>query len=210
MARSTRSLWLVDAYNVLRVNHAAVLPTDRGVAPDTQHASSPSPRSAAEPAEPEQPAVGSSGTPGADAKAAGWWSAARRDLLVALATRLPEPGAEVCLVFDARHLEEAQESAQPGEPGARGDGAHPGPHVRCIFTPSADDWIVQALRERSEALPGIRVVTADRPLANRARRFGAEIVATDRFLALCRAGCDSATESPEPPAEGREGRDGGD
>jgi predicted RNA-binding protein with PIN domain len=105
----------------------------------------------------------------------GWWSAERRSLLVSLAGRLRGPTSEVCLVFDGRHLRDSEE-AEPGDAG-----------VRVVFAPSADDWIVDTVKRRSEELDEIRVVTADRALANRVRSRGAEVVATDRFLASCHA-----------------------
>lgn len=146
-------LWLVDAYNVLRVSLA--------------------------------PAAGEP-----------WWSAERRELLRTRVLQLREPGisrVEVCLVFDAGHLSSTEEAAsgslQVDEPSwGGGDGAPDDasqPLVRVLFTPSADEWIVGAARRRSDEFDRVRVVTADRRLADRARSRGAEVVDTGRFLALC-------------------------
>jgi predicted RNA-binding protein with PIN domain len=167
---STRSLWLVDAYNVLRVSLARLTE-----------------------ALPEAPA------------GAAWWSAERRSALAALAARLPEASAEICLVFDARHLS-ARAQISPRESQASPGGCSPeardlgdahgeqapsvreGVQVRAIFTASADDWIVRDVKRRRGDFARTLVVTADRPLANRVRGGGAEVIATDRFVELCRGG----------------------
>jgi predicted RNA-binding protein with PIN domain len=109
-----------------------------------------------------------------------WWSAERRSLLITLAGRLSNANShessqrEICLVFDGRHLPAAEE----GEPIAD-DG------LRVVFAPSADDWIVETLKRRRDEFDEIRVVTADRALANRARSRGAEVVPTNHFIDLC-------------------------
>ena len=139
--KTQKTLWLVDAYNVLRVSLTG----------DEQRAA---PRDA-------------------------WWGAERRQFLQDLARQLPEPESEVCLVFDAKQLPEAEEAdretRQPDEP-----------LVRSVFAPSADEWIVAAVRARSADDARVRVVTADRPLGNRARSRGAEVVSTEAFIARCR------------------------
>jgi hypothetical protein len=194
-----RSLWLVDAYNVLRVNLANVLPVNL--------ASAASPGPAGD--EPE-PASGPSDESEPAPKApTSWWRGDRRSLLAGLAAGLAEPEAEIFLVFDARHLERAEERLPPeGRPSGSGDDEGSDdekkerPRVRIVFAPSADDWIVESLRRRKDEATVVRVVTADRPLANRARRLGAEIVATDRFLALC-----GFTRNPSPPEPGSRAAD---
>jgi hypothetical protein len=104
-----------------------------------------------------------------------FWSEASRTALQSLASRLPCPDDEVTLVFDARHLDEALLEAFD---------ASGRPRIRRVFAPSADDWIVAALRQQ----PGANtvVVTADRSLGDRARSRGADVMATDAFVALCR------------------------
>jgi hypothetical protein len=178
---STRSLWLIDAYNVLRVSLANCAATPDGGDP---------PREPSEPAEP-------------------WWSQSRREYLIQLAAGLQEPNAEIWLIFDARHLLEAEEMPQE----MTEEIAEPANRVRVVFAPSADEWIVSAVkkasknsknRENSEngensksgeneanrgseqkTASATRVVTADRVLANRVRSRGATIVATNEFVALC-------------------------
>ncbi len=147
---NVRVLWLVDAYNVLRVSL--------------------SPRAAANGA-----------TPAAedDPDPARWWTAERRLALLEAVTGLREPAHEICLVFDARQLDEALEIEAS-------DDAWPAPgHVRSFYAPSADDWIVATLRARADDFDRRLVVTADRRLANRARSRGAEIVSTQDFVGLC-------------------------
>ena len=131
MERSPKS-WIVDGYNVLRVNLSPQSPGN-------------------------------------------WWNQERRAALTSIASRLPYPDDEIVLVFDARHL---------AEPLLRPPADTTRPLVRHVYAPSADDWIVSALRERDPVERTV-VVTADRPLADRARHRGAEVMATDEFVALC-------------------------
>ena len=104
-----------------------------------------------------------------------WWREERRAALLTLASRLPYPNEPITLVFDAKHLTEPQ--LKPAAEDARA-------RVRQVYAPSADEWIIATLKQRSD-LEQTVVVTADRPLADRARHRGAEIVATDAFVALC-------------------------
>ena len=104
-----------------------------------------------------------------------WWCEDRRAALCTLASRLPYPGEPITLVFDAKHLDEPQL-----RPAAEGELAR----ISQVYAPSADEWIVTALKQ-SNAMERTVVVTADRPLADRARHRGAEIVATDVFVMLC-------------------------
>jgi len=107
----------------------------------------------------------------------GWWrEPARRALLErsgCLADPEADPGAEVWVVFDGpRPLPE------PLVAGC----------ARGVFAPSADDWILERLRAHPDP-GGVRVVTADRPLAERARHRGAVVVGPHEFLGRChRAG----------------------
>ena len=157
MAASTRSLWLIDGYNVLRVSLQ-------------------------------------NGREGHDTRS--WWTEERRRTLLELAARLPEPQAEVWVVFDGQHLTEPrvkgishkQDELLPRRAGPES--------VGCVFAPSADVWILQALKARrarrnaQAAKPGCTlralVVTADRPLASRSRQLGAEIITTGSFVERCR------------------------
>jgi predicted RNA-binding protein with PIN domain len=107
-----------------------------------------------------------------------WWTEERRRALADLASRLDEQAQEIVLVFDARHLEQPQIDTQGFH--HRQDG-----RVRVVFAPSADAWIVSAVRERRADFENVLVVTADRALGNRARSRGAEIVSTGRFVERC-------------------------
>jgi hypothetical protein len=97
-----------------------------------------------------------------------WWGPARRGELRERAEQLDDPDVEVLLIFD---------------------GSEPGPaeagRTRSVFAPSADDWILARLREAADP-SAIRVVTADRRLAARARSRGAEIVSPAAFLQRCK------------------------
>lgn len=119
--------------------------------------------------------VSLSAAPGNAAAPLKWWSEERRAVLTSIAARLPYPDDEIILVFDARHLSRAQLPA---------DADPVRPRVRHVFAPSADEWIVSALQQRDESEQAV-VVTADRPLADRARHRGAEVMATGEFVALC-------------------------
>lgn len=124
-----------------------------------------------------------------------WWTAGRRQELIELAGGLAAPADEVCLVFDAQHLSQPRE-----EPSGAPAGPASQPALRCVFAPSADDWIVAELRARADSFARRVVVSADRKLANRARDRGAEIVSTGSFVALCRP--DAATASGDGVNEG--------
>ena len=98
----------------------------------------------------------------------GWWSARFRDELLGRAERFEETDAEIWVAWDG---------ARP---------VHDGPvgRVRSVFAPSADDWLLERIRERA---PGeVALVTADRRLAARARSRGVAVVAPAAFLARCR------------------------
>jgi hypothetical protein len=89
-----------------------------------------------------------------------WWTRERRDELLARVRGFDDPAAEVWVVFDGPHP----------APDAT---AAPGP-VRVAFARSADEWLLRRVREG--AAGEIAVVTADRPLADRARARGARVV----------------------------------
>jgi predicted RNA-binding protein with PIN domain len=115
-----------------------------------------------------------------------WWSEERRAALSEVASRLPHPEDEIFLVFDARHLSEASEEPnKPNKPNKKeGRAADAGPSIVQVFAPSADEWIVRAVK-RSAAERSVVVVTADRPLRDRSRHHGADWMSTGDFVALC-------------------------
>ena len=103
-----------------------------------------------------------------------WWCATRRQQLLALAEDFQNNDTEIWVVFDGPF---------PG-PGESGDESRPPPGVRCVFAPSADDWLLA--RVRGSADPGrIGVVTADRKLADRIRHRGAQVIDPRWFLKQC-------------------------
>ena len=107
-----------------------------------------------------------------------WWSEARREELLALLARfegLDEANAEIWVVFDG-----AREPSGAGEREG---------HVRAVFAPSADEWLVEQVRAHAE----VAVVTADRKLAGRARHHGARVVSPREFLRRC-TGCPPSGE----------------
>lgn len=122
--------------------------------------------------------------PGAES----WWCEERRAVLCTLASQLPYPSEAITLVFDAKHLTEPQ--VQPAAEGTRA-------RVRQVYAPSADEWILKALKQRRD-LERTVVVTGDRPLADRARHRGAEIMPTDAFVALCGGAPERRHEPPTP------------
>jgi hypothetical protein len=100
----------------------------------------------------------------------GWWRRENREALVERARGFDDPAAEVWIVFDG---------ADPG-----GNEAGAGATPRTVFARSADDWLIDRVRAAED--PGqLRVVTADRRLANRVRARGAEVVSPGDFLGRC-------------------------
>jgi predicted RNA-binding protein with PIN domain len=98
-----------------------------------------------------------------------WWTERRRAELLERAARFDDNAAEIWVVFDGHGAERDESDA-------------PGPHR--VFAPSADDWLLA--RVRAAENPGrIAVVTADRRLAERARRRGARVVGPGEFLRRC-------------------------
>ena len=104
--------------------------------------------------------------------AGAWWTADRRNALLELAARLPEPRAQVWVVFDGARPSPAEDSSSSA--------------VKQVFAPSADEWLLQRVRETQSSGP-VAVVTGDRRLAARARHRGALIVSPGEFVARCRA-----------------------
>lgn len=98
-----------------------------------------------------------------------WWRAENRARVVALARGFDDPCAELVVVFDREG-----EGSAPGEPSPR-----------VVHAPSADAWILAAVREAPEPAR-IAVVTADRELASGVRAGGASVVSPTAFAARCR------------------------
>ncbi len=99
-----------------------------------------------------------------------WWREPARARVLELADALPDPGAEVWVVFDGERPDAGQD--RPGR-------------VRQVFAPSADEWLVRRIKDSSRGTP-VAVVTADRSLADRARHHGAQVVSPQAFAARCR------------------------
>ena len=134
-------LWLVDGYNVL---HCAPFQRD------------------------QQSAAVRSDSPSADKP---FWSATKREHLVAFARCFPDPNAEIWLVFDGTR---APEKPHRGEQ----------PLILLEFAPSADDWIVKRVRDAEHA-DQIAVVSGDRRLTGKTRHHGAAVVSPRLFLDHC-------------------------
>lgn len=102
----------------------------------------------------------------------GWWREEVRARLLERVAAFEDAAAELWVVFDG---------AGPGAP-AEVESARP----RVVFAPSADDWLLAAVREADDPARVV-VVTADRQLADRARHRGARVVGPRSFLARCGA-----------------------
>jgi predicted RNA-binding protein with PIN domain len=103
-----------------------------------------------------------------------WWSAERRRLVIDEAAKLAARGERVVVVFDGQR--------PAGEAEAPEDAA-----LRVVFARDADEWILKTMRAAAEP-GGVAVVTGDRPVKDRARRFGAHVVSPRAWLARCAAG----------------------
>ena len=99
-----------------------------------------------------------------------WWTARRRDELLARVSRFPGT-ATLWVVFDGSR----PAAADPDEAASR---------LRIVFAASADEWIRQTLRAATEPQT-FAVVTGDRPVADRARHRGAAVVSPRLFLSHC-------------------------
>jgi predicted RNA-binding protein with PIN domain len=102
----------------------------------------------------------------------GWWREETRARLLERVACFEDAAAELWVVFDG-----------PG-PGADAELASLRPRV--VFAPSADDWLLDAVRATDDPA-SIVLVTADRQLADRARHRGARVVSPRAFLARCGA-----------------------
>lgn len=100
-----------------------------------------------------------------------WWTREGREQLLAKVRGFDARSAEVWVVFDGPHpAPDPAASATPDGP-------------RVAFASSADAWLLQRVREAPAG--EVAVVTADRPLAARARARGARVVSPHEFLARC-------------------------
>lgn len=105
---------------------------------------------------------------GADRR--GWWREEVRARLLERVAGFEDAAAELWVVFDG-----------PG-PVASAEAESQRPRV--VFAPSADEWLLDAVRETPDPA-SVVVVTADRQLADRARHRGARVVSPRAFLARC-------------------------
>lgn len=105
---------------------------------------------------------------GADRR--GWWREEMRARLLERVAGFEDAAAELWVVFDG-----------PG-PGGAAEAESQRPRV--VFAPSADQWLLDAVRETPDPA-SVVVVTADRQLADRARHRGARVVSPRAFLARC-------------------------
>ena len=99
-----------------------------------------------------------------------WWNAAGRKRVLDCALRLVAQGERVRVVFDGSRPAEPDEGSPAG--------------LAVVFAPSADRYLLRAIRE-AEDPAALALVTADRPVAERARKLGARVVAPQEFLARC-------------------------
>ena len=53
-----------------------------------------------------------------------------------------------------------------------------------VFAKDADDWLLKTMRAAADP-GGVAIVTGDRPVKDRARRFGAHVVSPREWLARC-------------------------
>jgi predicted RNA-binding protein with PIN domain len=102
----------------------------------------------------------------------GWWREEVRARLLERVAGFEDAAAELWVVFDG--------------PGPGGEAERASERPRVVFAPSADDWLLEAVRETPDPA-AVVVVTADRQLADRARHRGARVVSPRAFLARCGA-----------------------
>ncbi len=114
----------------------------------------------------------------------GWWREEMRARLLERVAGFEDGAAELWVVFDG--------------PGPAGEAEAASLRPRVVFAPSADDWLLAAVREAADPA-AIVVVTADRQLADRARHRGARIVSPRVFLARCAAAA-PASDEPQAPS----------
>lgn len=105
---------------------------------------------------------------GADRR--GWWREEVRARLLERVAGFEDAAAELWVVFDG--------------PGPGGSAEAESLRPRVVFAPSADEWLLDAVRDTPDPA-SVVVVTADRQLADRARHRGARVVSPRAFLARC-------------------------
>jgi predicted RNA-binding protein with PIN domain len=114
-----------------------------------------------------------------------WWSAVRRQLVVEQAARLAARGERVWVVFDGQRP--AGEAEMPEDA-----------LLRVVFAKDADEWLLKTMRAAPD--PGsVAIVTGDRPVKDRARRFGARVVSPRSWLERCAAAGKCTPSSPCSP-----------
>jgi predicted RNA-binding protein with PIN domain len=120
-----------------------------------------------------------------------WWSAGRRQLVIDQAARLAACGVRVCVVFDGKR---PADEAEPPEDAL----------LRVVFAEDADDWMLKTMRAAADP-GGVAIVTGDRPVKDRARRWGAHAVSPREWLARCAAARSAAATARESEPEPRSG-----
>jgi predicted RNA-binding protein with PIN domain len=101
-----------------------------------------------------------------------WWSEERRKLVIDEAAKLAARGERVWVVFDGARPAGEIESPE-------------GALLRVVFAKDADEFLLKAMRA-AEDPGGVAVVTGDRPVKDRARRWGAQVVSPRAWLERCR------------------------
>ena len=97
-----------------------------------------------------------------------WWSVDNQARVVSLVSL--RSGSEECwVVFDARRADSSRLELVTSD--------------RVHYASSADDWIVVQAEKQSER--SVTVVSADRALVDRARRFGAKGMSPWQFAESC-------------------------
>ncbi len=99
-----------------------------------------------------------------------WWKAEARAELLALAEGFEEKSVAIWIVFDG---------PKPATPTDQTED-----RVRCVFAPSADDWLLASVRAAPDP-SRLHVVTADRRLAERLRDRGARVIRPRDFVSRC-------------------------
>ena len=102
-----------------------------------------------------------------------WWTEERRRLVIAQAERLSARGERVCVVFDGKQPADTEEAPETAL-------------LRVVFAPDADAWILKAMRAAPDP-GGVAVVTGDRSVKDRVRRFGAHAISPREWLTRCAA-----------------------
>ena len=118
-----------------------------------------------------------------------WWSAERRQLVIEQAERLAARGERVCVVFDGTRPADQAESPEDAL-------------LRVVFAKDADGWMLKTMRAAADP-GGVAIVTGDRPVKDRARRWGAHAVSPREWLARCAATPSGSATAAEVEAEPR-------